>query len=79
MDHPPSAALKFLNSRHKKRRPRTSFFVELVGRGNLNCEFMLLIFLVNTFFIFLLEYRLEYHLAEKVHRSGFNQDPRVPK
>ena len=29
-----------LDFRHKKRRPRTSFFVELVGRGRLNWSVM---------------------------------------
>ncbi len=35
----PPKALKLpysLNFRHKKRRPWTSFFVDLVGRGDLN-------------------------------------------
>ena len=46
--------------RHKKRRPWTSFFVELVGRGNLNGIHNKLIYKVNIRFVFLLEYLLEY-------------------
>ena len=49
-----------LNPRHKKRRPRTSFFVEVVGRGNLNRLSKLLICNINVFFGFWLEYQLEY-------------------
>ena len=60
MDNTPSAALKSLNSRHKKRRPRTSFFVELVGRGNLNPLSKQLIYKIYIDFYFWLEYQLEY-------------------
>jgi hypothetical protein len=48
-------ALKLLSSldfRHKKRRPWTSFFVEVVGRGNLNLYSMSLIIKINLFFLF---------------------------
>lgn len=38
--------LFFMDSRHKKRRPKTSFFVQLVGRGKLNCYFNLLKLLI---------------------------------
>jgi hypothetical protein len=48
-----------LNFRHKKRRPRTSFFY-LVGRGNLNSSTNLLIFIIKFTFLFSLEYQLEY-------------------
>ena len=61
MGHTPSAALKALNSRHKKRRPRTSFFVELVGRGNLNLDRIYLIYNGLLFLKMSLEYLLEYH------------------
>ena len=54
--------LCLLNPRHKKRRPRTSFFVEVVGRGNLNRSFNLLIIKDYLRFDFLLEYLLEYQL-----------------
>ena len=50
MGHTPSAALKALNSRHKKRRPRTSFFVELVEPGGFKINNNLLLF--KCLFIF---------------------------
>ena len=56
-----------LDSRHKKRRPWTSFFVELVGRGNLNSYLILLIFIANIWFCFSLEYHLEY--LAKLHAN----------
>lgn len=34
--------------------------LRLVGRGNLNLRFILLIFMINIFFVFWLEYQLEY-------------------
>lgn len=49
-----------LNPRHKKRRPWTSFFVEVVGRGNLNLKDILLIFIVKNLLKLFLEYILEY-------------------
>lgn len=47
--------------RHKKRRPWTSFFVEVVGRGNLNCVRNGLILRSIFYLMVSLEYRLEYH------------------
>lgn len=55
-----------LNSRHKKRRPRTSFFVELVGRGNLNRIVKLLILIGNFLFEICVEYLLEYQRFPQV-------------
>lgn len=49
-----------LNPRHKKRRPWTSFFVDLVGRGNLNWKSIILIYKVINRFELFLEYLLEY-------------------
>ena len=49
-----------LNPRHKKRRPRTSFFVDLVGRGNLNRSIKLLILIDKYRLSIFLEYLLEY-------------------
>ena len=51
-----------LDFRHKKRRPWTSLDAELVGRGNLNRSFNLLIIKDYLRFDFLLEYLLEYQL-----------------
>lgn len=42
-------AAYLLDFRHKKRRPRTSFFDHLVGRGNLKQVGIYLFFLVNNF------------------------------
>ncbi len=53
-------AVCLLDSRHKKRRPWTSLDDEVVGWGNLNRSFMLLINSINNRFVFWLEYRLEY-------------------
>ena len=45
-------APNLLDFRHKKRRPWTSLDDEVVGRGNLNLTFMLLIIIINFYSIF---------------------------
>ena len=60
----PLAALRsvyLLDFRHKKRRPWTSFFDHLVGRGNLNRFFKMMILKYYFRLNILLEYLLEYH------------------
>lgn len=46
---------------HKERRPWTSLDVEVVGRGNLNSLYKVLIFMIYFRLNILLEYLLEYH------------------
>lgn len=60
-----------LDFRHKKRRQKTSFFVRLVGRGNLNLAFILLIIMINKRFVFYLGYQLECLSAVEVCCSRF--------
>ena len=50
-----------VNFRHKKRRPWTSLDVEVVGRGNLNRFFKMMILIDYLRLKILLEYLLEYH------------------
>ena len=58
MGHTPSAALKFLNSRHKKDVRGRLFLLKC--RGNLNLKDILLIFIVKNLLKLFLEYILEY-------------------
>ena len=62
-------ALILLDFRHKKRRPWTSFFVDLVGRCHLNLLSKLLIYKINIDFSFWLKYQLECRakLATRLH------------
>jgi hypothetical protein len=60
-----------LDSRHKKRRPWTSLDDEMVGRGNLNLAFILLIIMINKRFVFYLGYQLECLSAVEVCCSRF--------
>lgn len=53
-------SLYLLDFRHKKRRPWTSFFDHLVGRGNLNWSRKLLILKELILFFLGLECFLEY-------------------
>jgi hypothetical protein len=62
-------ALVFLNFRHKKRRPWTSFFVEVVGRGNLNQLGKSLIYKINNYYYFWLDtnWNTALHLTTRLH------------
>src|SRR5690606_14456705 len=53
----------WLERRHKKRRPRTSFSACLVGRGNLKRLLILLKSITKVRFDSFLEYLLEYRAA----------------
>ncbi len=64
-----------LNSRHKKRRPRTSFLVQLVGRGNLNLNHNILIFNDIYGLIFVVEYHLEYRFPKRYFAWDSNLRP----
>ena len=51
----------WLSDLQKQQNPHSAGFdVEVVGRGNLNLDFILLIFIINISLVFLLEYQLEY-------------------
>ena len=49
----------------QKRRSRTSFFVHLVGRGNLNLNHNILIFNDIYGLSFVVEYHLEYRFLKR--------------